>query len=59
MMKKNQRKDSQKTEGGKVLQIRYLPPDILRQLAIYEATHDMKHAEVFTKAFLLLLQSEA
>jgi plasmid stability protein len=39
------------------LQISKLDPEIIRKLKIYEAEHDMEHWEVFTKAFLLLLES--
>ena len=52
------KKTETKVGNERVLQIKNLDPDIIRQLEHYEIDHDMTHAEVFTKAFLLLLASE-
>jgi hypothetical protein len=53
------KKTETKVGSERVLQIKNLDPDIIRQLEIYEINHDhMTHAQVFTKAFLALLASE-
>lgn len=44
---------------GFVLQIAGLDPDIIHMLKMYEAEHDLNHAEVFTRALQALLAQEA
>lgn len=45
-------------EKGVSLQITKLDPDVYRRLKVYEAATDLEHAEVFEKAFTLLLAHE-
>jgi hypothetical protein len=41
-----------------VLQIKNLDPEIIRMVRVYEAEHDLNHAQLFTRAFEALIASE-
>lgn len=49
---------AQKLEQQKLLQVRSVQPELIRQLNIYSATHGMTNGEVITKALQLLFSKE-